>query len=139
MGSPSDNVAKLKHAYREWHDSKGGSVKTWLDLVADDVKVYSLAAGAPEVEFTAAVSSKKDFERYFTGLLADWEMIHYTTGTFIAEGNRVAMLGSTGWRNRKTGGVLETPKADFWTFRGDTIVEFHELYDTAAVLAAARG
>ena len=86
MGSPSDNIAKLKHAYREWHDSKGGSVKTWLDLVADDVKVYSLAAGAPEVEFTAAVSSKKDFERYFTGLLADWEMIHYTTGTFIAEG-----------------------------------------------------
>src|SRR5215470_2168063 len=86
MGSPSDNVAKLKHAYREWHDSKGGSVKTWLDLVADDVKVYSLAAGAPEVEFTAAVSSKKDFERYFTGLLADWEMIHYTTGTFITEG-----------------------------------------------------
>jgi len=139
MGSPSDNVAKLKHAYRQWHDSKGGSVATWLDLVADDVKVYSLAAGASEAAFTAAVTSKRDFERYVKGLLADWEMIHYTTGTFIAEGERVAMLGSTGWRNRKTGRVVGTPKSDFWTFRGDKIVEFHELYDTAALVAAAKG
>ena len=136
MGAPS---ATLMHAYRQWHDSEGVCVATWLDLVADDVKVYSLAAGAPEAAFTAAVTSKKDFERYFKGLLADWEMIHYTTGTFIAEGECVAMLGSTGWRNRKTGRVLETPKSDFWTFRGDKIVEFHELYDTAALLVAARG
>ncbi len=77
MGSPSDNVAKLKNAYGQWHDSKGGSVKAWLDFMADDVRVYSLAAGAPEAEFTAAVTSKKDFGRYFDGLLADWEMINY--------------------------------------------------------------
>ena len=64
-------------------------------------------------------------------------MVHYTTGDFIAEGERVAMLGSTGWRNRKTGRVLDTPKADFWTFRDGKIVEFHELYDNAALIAAA--
>jgi ketosteroid isomerase-like protein len=137
MGSPSDNVAKLKSAYRQWHESKGGSVKAWLDLMADDVRCYSLAAGTPQAEFTAPITSKKDFERYFKGLLEDWEMIHYTTGDFIAEGERVAMLGSTGWRNRRTGRVLDTPKADFWTFRDGKIVEFHELYNTAALIAAA--
>ena len=36
MGSSSDNVAKLKTAYRQWHESKGGSVKGWLDLMVDD-------------------------------------------------------------------------------------------------------
>src|SRR5438094_115563 len=36
MGSSSDNVAKLKAAYREWHESKGGSVKAWLDLMVKD-------------------------------------------------------------------------------------------------------
>ena len=32
---------------------------------------------------------------------------------------------------------VDTPKADFWTFRDGKIVEFYELYDTAALLAAA--
>src|SRR5712691_11813751 len=97
MGSPSDNVAKLKAGYRQWHESKGASVKAWLDLMVDDVKCYSLAGGAPGAEFTAAITSKKDFERYFKGLLEDWEMINYKTGEFIAEGDRVAMRGSTAW------------------------------------------
>ena len=133
MASTSDNVAKLKTAYRQWHDSKGSGVKAWLDLMVDDVKCYSLAGGGAGAEFTAAIHSKKDFERYFRGLLADWEMIHYTTDDIIAEGDHVAVRGSTGWRNRTTGNIVDTPKADFWTFRGGKIVEFHELYDTAAL------
>ena len=77
MGTSSDNVGRLKSVYRQWHESKGASVKAWLDIMADDVRCYSLAAGAPSAEFTAPISSKKDFERYFKGLLDDWEMIHH--------------------------------------------------------------
>jgi hypothetical protein len=47
MGTPAENVTKLKDAYRQWHETKGGSVKVWLDMMVDDVKVRSLAAGAP--------------------------------------------------------------------------------------------
>jgi uncharacterized protein len=65
-------------------------------------------------------------------------MIHYTTDEFIAEGDRVAMRGSTAWRSRKTGRVIDTPKADFVTFRDGKIVEFQEFYDTAVLMAAAR-
>jgi ketosteroid isomerase-like protein len=138
MGAPADNVAKLRDAYRQWHESKGGSVKVWLDLMADDVKLCSLADGTPEAAFTRPSTSKEQVKRYFDGLLADWEMINYKTGEFIAEGERVAMLGSTAWRHRKTGREIDTPKADFWTFRDGKIVEFHELYDTAKLIAAAR-
>ncbi len=138
MGTPSDNVATLKQAYRQWHESKGGSVQAWLDLMADDIRCFSLAAGVPEAEFTAPITSKRDFERYFRGLLADWEMIHYTTDEFIAEGDRVAVLGSTAWRNRLTGRAVDTAKADFWTFRAGKVVEFPELYDPAALIAGAR-
>ena len=137
MGSPAENVAKLKEAYRQWHETKGGSVKAWLDLMADHVRVRSLAAGAPEARFTSEVNSKEDFGRYFQGLLEDWEMIDYKTMVFIAEGDHVAMRGSTAWRNRHTGRVVDTPKADFWTFHDGKIVEFYELYDTAALFAAA--
>jgi ketosteroid isomerase-like protein len=138
MGTTADNLAKLKDAYRQWHETRGRSVKVWLDLVADDVKVRSLAAGAPAAPFTGAINSKQQFQRYFDGLLADWEMINYKTGLFIAEGEHVAMLGSTAWRHRKTGREVDTPKADFWTFRDGKVVEFHELYDTAALIAAAQ-
>jgi ketosteroid isomerase-like protein len=136
MATPAQNLANLKDAYRQWHESKGGSVNAWLDLVADDVRIRSLAGGAPGAEFTREVRSREEFKRYFTGLLADWEMIHYTTDEFIAEGNRVAMRGSTAWRNRKTGRVVDTAKADFVTFRDGKIVEFQEFYDTAALMAA---
>ena len=137
MASTAENVKKLKDAYKQWHDTKGGSVNVWLDMMAEDVKVRSLAAGQAAVAFTAAKSSKEDFKRYFDGLLGDWEMINYKTEHFIAEGDRVAMLGSTAWRNRRTGRVVDTPKADFWTFRDGQVVEFFELYDTAALVAAA--
>jgi ketosteroid isomerase-like protein len=138
MRSSSEKVEKLKDAYRQWHDSKGGSVDAWLDLMTDDVRVYSLAAGAPGAEFTAATTSKKDFRRYFEGLLGDWEMINYKTVEFIADDDHVAVRGSTAWRNRKTGRIVDTPKANFWTFRDGKIAEFHEFYDTAALIAGAR-
>jgi uncharacterized protein len=138
MGTAADNVAKLKSAYRQWHETKGGSINVWLELMADDVRVRSLAAGASHVAFTGAIDSKAEFKRYFDGLLHDWEMINYTTNRFIAEGDQVAMLGSTAWRHRKTRREFDTPKADFWTFRDGKIIEFHELYDTAAILAAAQ-
>jgi hypothetical protein len=138
MGTPAENVAKLKDAYRQWHETKGASVKVWLDLMADDVKVRSLGAGAPAVPFTSKINSKEQFKGYFEGLLGDWEMINYKTGHFIAEGERVAMLGSTAWRNRKTRREVDTPKADFWTFRDGKVVEFYEFYDTAALAAAAQ-
>ena len=138
MGTPADNVATLKNAYRQWHTSKGGSLKVWLDLVADDVKIRSLADGAPEVEFTTARNGKEQFKKYFDGLLADWEMINYKTNEFIAEGERVAVLGSTAWRNRRTGREVDTPKADFWMFRDGKAVEFREFYNTAALIEAAR-
>jgi len=138
MGTPAQNVAILKEAYRQWHDTRGASVKVWLDLMAEDVKVRSLADGKPAAPFATEGNSKEQFKRYFDGLLAEWEMIHYKTDQFIAEGDRVAMLGSTAWRNRRTGREVNTPKADFWTFRDGKVVAFYELYDTAALVAAAQ-
>lgn len=116
--------------------SKGKSVQTWVDLFADNVRLRSLADGRPGADFTREVRSKNEVMQYFTGLLNDWEMIHYTTDDFIVDGERVAMRGSTAWRNLKTGRTVETRKADFVTFRDGKIVEFDEFYDTAGLLAA---
>ena len=137
MGTPAQNVALLKKAYQRWHRSKGRNPAIWLDLVGAKIKMRSLAAGGSGAPFTGAVQTKADVQRYFDGLLADWEMISYKTSQFIAQGNRVAVLGSTAWRNRRTGNILDTPKADFWELRNGRIVAMREFYDTAALVAAA--
>jgi ketosteroid isomerase-like protein len=66
-------------------------------------------------------------------------MIHYTVDELIAEGDRVVMLGSCGWKNRRTGIVVQTPKADFLRLEGGKVVEFFEFFDTAKAMAASVG
>ena len=137
MGNENSNVAALKDAYRQWHETRGGSAAHWLALMTDDVKFRSLTDGAKTMEFTRMSNCKDDVKRYFTGLTGDWEMVFYTIDEYIAQGDRVVALGRCSFKHRKTGKILETPKADFHKFRGDKICEFFEFFDTAKAIAAA--
>ena len=110
----------------------------WTELFDEKVRFRSLAGGRSGLEFTMDSHSLGDVTRYFEGLARDWEMINYKTEPFAVEGDRIVMMGSTSWRNRKTGQVFDTPKADLITFRNGKIVEFFELYDTDRVLVATR-
>lgn len=134
----TDNVAKLRRAYKLWSDTRGGSAQTWLDMMADGVALRSLPAGAAEMEYTKAKSGKSDAEQYFAGLAAAWEMVHFTAKEFIAQGDRVAVLSDCAYRFKATGKVAASPKADFFRFRDGSIVEFFEFFDTASVFAATR-
>jgi len=137
MSNEERNVGILRDAYARWHDSKGGSVDHWMELVADNIRFGSLAQGAPDLRFATSYDSRSALRGYFDGLLSDWEMIHYTVDEFVAQGDAVFMRGSTAWRNKRTGKEVETPKIDFWRFQDGKAVEFYEYYDTARVFAAA--
>ena len=139
MGDAAQNVEILKDAYKRWADSKGGSVDHWMSLCCEDIQFGSLARGAPEMCFANCYDNRSALRGYFEGLVADWEMIHYTVDEFVADGDKVVMRGSTAWRNKRTGQVAETPKVDFWRFRDGKVAEFYEYYDTARVFAAATG
>jgi uncharacterized protein len=139
MANTQDHVRQLQEAYRLWHETKGQSVQQWLDLLADDVCFRSLAGGAPGMEFTRHCSCREEVASYFEMMAADWEMVHYTVEEFIAQGARVVMLGSCAWRHRRTGRTVETPKADFFTFKEGKIIDFLEFYDTAKAMAASMG
>jgi len=137
MPEESKNVETLKDAYQRWHDSKAGSVDHWLSLMTDDVNFRSLAEGAKTMEFTRTSSCKDDVKQYFDGLTADWEMINYQIDEYIAQGDRVVALGDVSFKNKRTGKILETPKADFHKFRDGKICEFFEFYDTAQAIEKA--
>jgi ketosteroid isomerase-like protein len=57
---------------------------------------------------------------------------------FVAEGDRVVMIGRCGWRHKKTGKEVETPVFAYWNFRDGKVAEYFEFYDTAKAFAATR-
>jgi ketosteroid isomerase-like protein len=133
MGGEAQNVELLKACYKLWNDSKGGSVEHWMGFVSEDVQFGSIARGAAPLAFTEPRSNREAVRGYFNGLLSEFEMIHYTIHDYVAQGDAVFVRCTTSWKNRKTGKIFETPKADFWRLRDGQIVEFYEYFDTALV------
>jgi ketosteroid isomerase-like protein len=133
-----ENVATLRRAYQRWHDTRGGSVQDWLDLMADDVTMRTVGDGVPGLEFTRGRRGKGEAQGYFAGLAADWEMVHFTADEFIAQGDRVVVLSRVAFRNKRTGKVAESPKADVFRFRDGRVVDFVEFLDTLGAVAATR-
>jgi ketosteroid isomerase-like protein len=130
-------MSKIRAAYKEWHDSRGASVATWIALMADDIHMRSVADGAPGMEFSAPRKGKDTVQHYFYALAADWEMVHYTAEEFYVDGDRVMTYGHCSFRNRKTGKVAESAVLNRWRFHNGLAVEFFEIYDTAKAFAAA--
>ena len=136
MSDETANVAVLKDAYRRWHDSRGGSVDHWMSICDENIKFGSLAQGATGVDYLTAYNARDELKKYFNGLLRDWEMIEYRPDEFVAQGDRVVMIGHCSWRAKTSGKVVSTPKADVWRFANGKAVEFYEFFDTAQVVAA---
>ena len=131
-----DNVERLKEAYKRWNDTHGGSVDYWMTLVDDNIQFGSLAERAPQMLFAGSYNGAATLRKYFDGLRADWEMIHYTAEEFVAERDVIVMRGHCAWRHRKTGKKVETPKLDWWRFRDGQAIEYYEYFDTARAFAA---
>jgi ketosteroid isomerase-like protein len=137
MTDEAQNVIVLKDAYDRWADSKGDSADHWTAIFADNIKFGSLAQGSYGAAYLTAYQTRDQLAQYFAGLKRDWEMIEYVTENFVAQGDRVVMLGRCSWRNRHTGKVVATPKADSWRFADGKAIEFYEYYDTAQLRDAA--
>jgi ketosteroid isomerase-like protein len=136
--SSEANVQLLKEAYRLWNDSKGGSVDYWFDsVIGPQINFGSLLRGAAPVEFATEYDDRTKLRGYFAGLLSDWTMEHYTMKEYVAQDDAVVARGSCAWTNKKTGKRAETPKVDFWRFKGGKAIEFYEYFDTAHVIDAA--
>ena len=138
METAHENVEKLRQAYQLWNDTRGASVDHWLGLLDDDVVLRSVADGVDGLDFMTHRKGLGEARDYFTGLAADWEMVHFTPKEFVAQGNRVVMIGECAFRNRRTGKVASSAKADVFTFREGRVVEVMEFFDTARASAATR-
>jgi ketosteroid isomerase-like protein len=137
MSQEARNIALLKHAYSRWSETLGGSAEEWLAICAETIQFGSLAQGCPQAaNYLTEYRSRDALKHYFAGLARDWQMIEFAAEHFVAQGDRVVMLGRCAWRFKKTGKVVWTHKADSWRFEDGKAVEFFEYYDTAQLVAA---
>jgi ketosteroid isomerase-like protein len=134
-----DTIARLKAAYGRWSDTKGRSGEDWVGMMADDVKLRSVADGADGMKFSAPRDGRDAARGYFTTLSDEWEMIHHTAEEFVVdrEGGQVAVFGRVAFKCVRTGKVAESHIAHRWRFRDGLVVEYFEIYDTAKAFAAA--
>jgi len=137
MAAPNDHVSLLREAYARWVETSGRDCECWMNIIADDVTLGSLAEGSPQVPFTARRTSKAGVRAYLDDLMRDWEMISHAMDDFIAQNDRVAVVGRAVWRHKGTGKVADTRKVDIWRFHDGKAVDFEEYYDTAGLIAAA--
>jgi ketosteroid isomerase-like protein len=129
----SRNVEILKLAYSRWSDSRGKDVDAWMSICADGIAFGTIAQREQAVPYMAAYSQRDQLRQYFDGINRDWEMIEYVPEHFVAQGDRVVMLGRCAWRAKANGQVVSTPKADSFRLRDGKIVEYFEYFDTAQV------
>src|SRR5262249_569737 len=107
MSDEARNVEALKGAYTRWSESNGGSGDDWPKSCADNIAFGSLAEGQPAgASYLTAYSSRGALRDYFAGIARDWEMVEYVAEHFVAQGDRVVMLGRCSWRHKKSGKVV---------------------------------
>jgi len=105
MSDEARNVALLTEAYRRWSDSKGASGDHWISLFDENVRFGSIAEPIKTVAYMASYRSRDALAQYFAGLTRDWEMLEYRVDHFVAQGDRVVMLGHCSWRAKASGKV----------------------------------
>jgi len=137
MAEAQTDIDKLKAAFRAWNDTKGASIDTWLDLMADQIDWRSLADGAHAVAWTSRGKTRAEVRAYLIALTSAFAMEHYTVEQYVCDVDTIVTIGTTAWRNKATGKQLDTPIVTVWRFQKGKVVSFFEYYDTAKVIEAA--
>jgi uncharacterized protein len=132
-----ENLQRLKAGYAAWHDRKGASLDVWREMMDERFSLLSMNEGTPGLGFAVDRHSRDDALAYLGAIFQEWEMVHYTPETFVADDDNIAMFGTCAYRNKATGKVAECRIANLWQFRNGKAVAMTDIWDTAIAAAAA--
>ena len=113
---------------------KSGDIETLLGMYADDVSWET-----PKVEnapFGGKISGRENVAEFFSRLDESEECLTVEPTEFIAQGDKVVVLGNFSWRVKSTNKEYASDFAHVATLKDGKIVSFYEYMDTAAHTAA---
>ncbi|MGQ0541639.1 MAG: nuclear transport factor 2 family protein [Blastocatellia bacterium] len=111
-----------------------GDIPSLLALFSDDIEWE-----IPEIEnaqFAGSRTGIASVSEFFTQLDAAEDITRFEPLEFIAEGDKVVVLGESAATVRETGKEYETDWVHVFHLRDGKIAGFHEFFDNAAATRA---
>jgi len=129
-----ENVRIIQEAYEAF---KRGDIQALLNIFTDDVEWF--VSGPSDIIPTAGRRQGRDQVAQFFATINDTEDIEqFEAHEFIAQGDKVVVLGHYRSRVKATGRTAESDWVHVHTLRDGKLVNFREYFDTAAVAEAYR-
>jgi uncharacterized protein len=129
--SEAANTQLVQQAYQ---NIKTGNLQAFLNLLTEDVQ-WQLPEMA-NVPFAGQWQGRKQVEQFFNIVGKVQEMLEFEPEEFIAQGDKVVVLGHFSMRVKATGKDSISDWAHVWTINDGQIAHFREYVDTAAVSRA---
>ena len=111
-----------------------GDINGLLQLL--DEQIQWVTPGPAELATSGRRTGRQEVGAFFGAVNDTFEIQRFEPSEFIAQGDRVVVLGSETARVRSTGTTLELDWVHVFTVRDGRVVAFQEHFDTAAVVAA---
>jgi uncharacterized protein len=126
-----DNVDVIRRGY----DAFGRGDIPGL-LASFDEQILWVTPGPPELATSGRRTGHQAVAEFFGSVNQVFDIQRFEPREFIAQGDRIVVLGSETARVRASGKTLELDWVHSFTMRNGKVVAFQEFFDTAAVVAA---
>ena len=123
-----------KLAQRTYELFKSGDIETLLNMYSDDI-VWQLP-DMENVPFGGKRTGRENVGEFFSLVNDSQEVLQFEPREFIAQGDKVGILGNYAWRVRSTGREFSSDFAHVITVKDGKITSFHEYMDSAAASKA---
>ena len=110
-----------------------GDLPGLLALMADDVEWRAPGPGLP---LAGTYRGRDGVGSFFQKLAQEAEILEFQPREFLADGDRVLVVGSERARVRSTGRTVEIDWVMSFTVRDGKVAAFQEFYDTKALADA---
>jgi ketosteroid isomerase-like protein len=124
-------IQLVKRGYERF---KAGDIAGLLPDFADDIEW--VVPDTPGVPFAGTWRGKQEFLEYAKKFHDSMRAAHFEPREFIAQGNKVVVLGHFSGEAKTTGRPLENEWVNVFTYKDDKLTHFQHYGDTAASQAA---
>jgi ketosteroid isomerase-like protein len=121
------NKQLVQDAYRQFMD---GDIPGVIERCHDDAEWIS--PDSDYIPFAGIFRGKQGIAEYFSKLGANAQALRFEPQEFIAEGDKVVVLGQATWQAKPTGRSFDTPFIHVFTLRDGKVTRFEAHADTAA-------
>jgi uncharacterized protein len=133
--SEQDNVQVAQQAFEAFGR---GDIPALLGLVSDDV-VWDTMGPANVIPWASRRQGPEQVGQFFSDLTGAVEFQQLQPREFIAQGDRVVVLGHSDYTVRANGRPLEQDWVMVLKLRDGKVAEYQYFEDTAATVAALQG